>query len=247
MAENSKIAWTHHTWSPWVGCTRVSPACDFCYAESWAARSGSPQLWQGERRRTSKTYWHKPANWNRKASRDSLQVRVFPSLCDPFDNQVPDEWRRDFWDVIRYTPYLDWLLLTKRPQNIAKMLPPTWWGEGWPNVWLGTTAEDAKHYQQRWPHLAAVPSAVRFLSYEPALGPIGDLRLAASGAPQWVIVGAESGSHRRPMDSAWPRAVRHQCQRSGVPFFYKQAVEGRKMVSLPELDGRQWAEFPTRP
>lgn len=178
MAENSKIEWTDHTFNPWVGCTKVGPACDHCYAEAWARRTGSPQLWQGERRRTSEANWRQAQKWNAEAERTGKRAKVFcASLADVFDNRVPDEWRRDLWDMILTTPALDWLLLTKRPQNIAKMLPTERdgkaWGDGWPNVWLGTTVENQEQADLRIPHLLDTPAAKRFLSCEPLLEPIG--------------------------------------------------------------------------
>ncbi|MDB5409277.1 MAG: hypothetical protein JWL84_4189 [Rhodospirillales bacterium] len=203
MAENSAIEWTDHTFNPWVGCTKVSPACDHCYAESWAKRTGGAHLWQGERRRTSPANWRQPLKWNREAegaqyawntAKASLfdgdeaamiekgwikptRPRVFcASLADVFDNQVPDEWRSDLWLLISSTPHLDWLLLTKRPQNILKMLPRMAAVPGllwpWPNVWLGTTVENQDEADRRIPHLLGAPAAVRFLSCEPLLGSV---------------------------------------------------------------------------
>lgn len=175
MAENTKIEWADHTFNPWVGCTKVSPACDHCYAESWAKRAGSPELWTGQRRRTKEANWQKAIKWNREAARLGIRYRVFcASLADVFDNQVPTRWRDDLWHWIELTPHLDWLLLTKRPQNIAKFLPDPRtgvkpWDDGWPNVWLGTTAENQTELNRRAPHLARVPAAVRFLSCEPLL------------------------------------------------------------------------------
>jgi len=245
MAANSKIEWCDHSFNPWLGCTKVSPACDHCYAESWAKRTGAGHLWQGERRRTSASNWQLPVKWNRQAEAEGRRFRVFcASLADVFDNQVPGRWRDDLWHRIEQTPNLDWLLLTKRPQNIAKMLPDPRtgtrpWDDGWPNVWLGTTAEDARHYRQRWQHLAAVPAALRFLSYEPALDDLGDLDLGRTGAPNWIIAGGESGPGARPMHPVWVRSVRYQCRIAGVPFFFKQWGE-----YLPEDEfdayGFQW-------
>jgi protein gp37 len=133
---------------------------------------------------------------------------------------VPEAWRTDLFKQIRETPNLDWQLLTKRPQNISKMLPPDW-GNGYPNVWLGTTTEDQEHYEQRWPILARIPAVVRFVSYEPALGP---LTLAPSNGllPDWIICGGESGCGARMMDAAWARHLRDQCRDLGLPFFMKQ-------------------------
>src|ERR1039458_2213458 len=138
MAENSKIEWTDHTFNPWWGCTPVSSACDFCYAEALSKRFGK-DLWGNKpRQRTSAQNWNQPRKWNRQAEKMGVRYRVFcASMADVFDNQVPTEWRDDLWQLIRETPHLDWLLLTKRPQNISKMLPPAIdhaelsGGEGW--------------------------------------------------------------------------------------------------------------------
>lgn len=236
MAENSKIEWCDHTFNPWVGCTKVSPACDHCYAEGWAKRTGQAHLWSGERRRTSLANWRQVAAWDRKAMVSGKRSRVFcASLADVFDNQADPEWRAMLWRLIADTSALDWLLLTKRPQNIAKMLPADW-GDGYPNVWLGTTAEDAAHYNQRWHHVAAIPAVVRFLSFEPALGAIGDLGLWSDGSPDWVIAGGESGPGARPMHPDWAREARDQCNLAGVAFFMKQmggAVKA-KMPLIPD-------------
>lgn len=177
MAENTKIEWADHTFNPWVGCTKVSPACDHCYAEGWAKRAGQANLWAGERRRTSAANWQQPVKWNRQAEREGRRFRVFcASLADVFDNQVPEAWRDALWRMILDTPNLDWLLLTKRPQNIAKMMPPEVRGhpsEGpLHNLWLGTTVENQAEAERRIPHLLAVPAAVHFLSCEPLLGPM---------------------------------------------------------------------------
>lgn len=224
MAEDSKIEWTDHTFNPWTGCTKVSPGCDHCYAESWAKRSGHVVWGNHDRKRTTDAYWRGPLLWEEKAWQffrsHGRRQRVFcASLADVFDNQAPQVWRDDLFALIRSTPSLDWLLLTKRPQNIRKMLP-TGWGDGYRNVWLGTTAEDQERYDQRWGHLAAVPAAVRFISYEPAIGP---LRLAPSGPqPDWLICGGESGGKARDMAPDWARAIADDCAARGVAFFFKQ-------------------------
>lgn len=184
MGENSKIEWTDHTWNPWIGCTKVSAACDHCYAEDWAKRFGQVE-WgpHAERRRTSPANWKEPLRWDRAAAKAGRQARVFcASLADVFDNQVPEQWRYDLWELIASTRNLDWLLLTKRPQNIAKMLPvmdsrlPGYkpWTQRWPwpNVWLGTTVENQEEANRRVPEFLAVPAAKHFLSVEPLLGPV---------------------------------------------------------------------------
>jgi protein gp37 len=222
MGENSKIEWTDHTFNPWTGCTKVSAACDHCYAEGWAKRTGKPELWEGERRRTTAENWQKPLKWDWAAAAAGERHRVFcASLADVFDNQVPVPWRRDLWHRIEQTPNLDWLILTKRPQNIAKMLPDGW-GDGWPNVWLGTTIEDAEEWRRRWPYMETIRARVRFVSYEPALGPIAGHLKGEFILPDWIIAGGESGPGARPAHPQWFRDVRDDCQRLGIAFFLKQ-------------------------
>lgn len=177
MVKNSGIEWTDHTFNPWVGCTKISPACDHCYAEGWAKRTGGAALWQGERRRTSVANWRQPIKWNQAAAIAGTRMRVFcASLADVFDNQVPEEWRADLWALIYSTPHLDWQLLTKRPQNIANMLPAGW-GDGWGNVLLGTTVEDMRQAALRLPHLLGVRCETLFVSNEPLLGPLDYTRI----------------------------------------------------------------------
>lgn len=257
MAERTEISWADATFNPWVGCTKVSAACDHCYAESWAKRSGHPELWTGERRRTSASNWRQPIKWN-AAWVEGIRRRVFcASLADVFDNQVPAEWRDDLWRLIEATPHLDWLLLTKRPQNIAKMLPPflgvnsaffyrPW---PWPNVWLGTTVENQHEANLRIPHLLRAPAAVRFLSCEPLLGPL-DFWLYLDPARQfrrhidWVIAGGESGGKARAMEMAWARSLRDQCAAADVAFHFKQWGGLRPKTNGCELDGVEHKAFP---
>lgn len=241
MGENSAIEWTHHTFNPWVGCTKVSAACDHCYAETWAKRAGTPELWQGDRRKTSAANWAKPIKWNRAAEAAGERHRVFcASLADVFDNQVPDGWRIQLIGLIAMTPHLDWLLLTKRPQNIAGMV------DAMPaNVWLGTTAENQTEFDRRWPHVAAVQATVHFISYEPALGPLS--LLDAYRGPDWVIAGGESGPGHRKPDPAWFRDLRDECATAGVPFLFKQWGGSRAKDGGRTLDGLIHDGYPTPP
>jgi protein gp37 len=187
-----------------------------------------------------------------------------------FDNQVPAEWRDDLWRLIEVTPNLDWLLLTKRPQNILKMLPPNW-GEGYPNVWLGTTVENQQEAERRIPPLLTIPAVVRFLSCEPLLGPLdltrvstfrfrgaevlnaltgrlegmfGDYCSTSLPPVDWVIVGGESGPCARELDEYWADGLREQCAEIGTAFFMKQMSGVRKPLPPipPHLMVRQ---FPT--
>jgi protein gp37 len=207
MGENSKIEWTNHTFNPWTGCTKISPACDHCYAEAWAKRSGLVRWGNHPRRRTTESYWKEPIKWNACAFKreHGHWSRVFcASLADVFDNQVPLEWRGDLFALIRKCPRLDWLLLTKRPQNIKKMLPADW-GRGYQNVWLGVTAENQMFFDQRWKLLQNIPAAIKFISYEPALGP---LRLPKHNPlPDWLISGGESGGGARSLVPQWVRNI----------------------------------------
>ncbi len=187
MAEQSKIEWTDHTFNPWEGCQKVAPECDNCYAEARDVRFTGGTHWgpKAPRRRTSAQNWQKPRKWNAQAEAflaiHGRRQRVFcASLADVFDNAVDPAWRSDLWALIRECDQLDWLLLTKRPQNMAKMLPPDW-NDGWPNVWLGTSAGTQKTADQNIPHLLKTPAAIRFVSAEPMLGPI-DLGAAWHGS-----------------------------------------------------------------
>lgn len=178
MAEQSKIEWTDHTFNPWEGCQAVAPECDNCYAEARDQRFTGGTHWgpKAPRRRTGPQNWNKPRRWNAQAeafaATHGRRQRVFcASLADVFDNAVDPAWRDDLWNLIRECDQLDWLLLTKRPQNIRKMLPPDW-GNGWAHVWLGTSAGSQKTAETNIPALLAVPAAVRFVSAEPMLGPM---------------------------------------------------------------------------
>lgn len=238
MAEASAIAWTDSTFNPWIGCMKVSAGCDFCYAEDmmdkryhrveWGQRKTdetTPSV--GTRSRTSPQYWRQPITWNKHfaafQAKHGRRQRVFcASLADVFDNQVEERWRTDLWKLIWDTPNLDWLLLTKRPENIEDMLPESWQSHAneWSHVWLGTTCENQENYDRRWPILSRSRARVRFISYEPAIGPlhIGNYQ----SVPDWLICGGESGKSFRPMDSAWARNLKFECEHYEVPFFMKQ-------------------------
>lgn len=236
MGDATKIEWCDATFNPVIGCQEVSAACDFCYAREMNARWGWVKGWgpHGERKRTSPSNWRKPYVWAKAARASGKRPRVFcASLADVFDNRWPKGTREDLFKVIRETPELDWLLLTKRPENMRKMLPADW-GIGWHNVWLGTTAEDQDHFNRRWRILHGIPAVVRFISYEPALGALDISRwfLTADSDvnvmrlhPDWFICGGESGRTPRMMDPEWARALRDQCAELGVAFFLKQMTD----------------------
>lgn len=242
MGENSKIEWCDHTFNPWIGCQKVSPGCDHCYAEAMMDHRYHKVEWgpHGERKRTSAANWRKPRQWAKAARGTGRRPRVFcASLADVFDNQVPSEWRRDLFDLIAATPELDWLLLTKRPENLLRMWPTGYW----PNIWLGTTCEDQEHYNRRWPILAETRGAkIRFISYEPAIGPLlphGKVVNSNLLLPDWLICGGESGVAARQMDPDWARAARDECSCVGTAFFMKQ-MTGK----LPIPNDLMVREFP---
>lgn len=242
MAEISDISWTDSTFNPWIGCTKVGPGCDHCYAEALDKR----HKWKGathwgagvERMRTSPSNWAKPLAWNRKAVASGKPWRVFcASLADVFDNDVPDEWRYDLWQLIGVTPALTWMLLTKRIGNAAKMLPapiPGDW-QHFPNVWLGATIVNQEEADRDAPKLLATPAAKRFVSYEPALGPVDWTKFPGI---DWIIVGGEStqGAKARTFDIRWARNTISQARETGAAPFVKQ------LGSLQGLKDRAGAE-----
>ncbi|MBO6903155.1 MAG: phage Gp37/Gp68 family protein [Rhizobiaceae bacterium] len=247
MADTTQIEWTDRTFNPWTGCTKISPGCDHCYAESWSKRSGHVQWGNHPRKRTTEAYWRAPLAWQKDAEsfqrNHGRRQRIFcASLADVFDNQIDPMWRVELFDLIRATPALDWQLLTKRPQNIRKMLPTTWGDSGWQNVWLGFTAEDQIRFDQRKRFISEIPATVWFVSYEPAIGPlrIGD----NDPAPDWLIVGGESGPGARPMKPQWVDQVLSDCRARGIAPFFKQwgQYENNPLtgqLSLPRTELKQ--------
>lgn len=176
MAENTKIEWAHHTFNGWIGCTKVGPGCDHCYAEDLSrARLGVAWGPGQPRRRTAASTWKQPRRWNNKAAKEGVRYRVFcSSLADVFDNEVPAEWRADLFQLIREAPHLDWLLVTKRVGNVLKMSEAA--GRLPENVWLGITVVNQTEAERDIPKLRNLRKLydlpVAFLSIEPMLEPI---------------------------------------------------------------------------
>lgn len=279
MSAQTGIEWCDSTFNPWMGCTKVSPACDHCYAERETRRFGRVEWGAGKPRVRTTSVWNYPARWNRetfvecdcgyRGTLDQLTTnavhrcnlkfrparrRVFcASLADWLDNEVPIEWLVDLLDLIRRTPNLDWLLLTKRIGNWRTRLGAAlnasnsidlreWialWlhGDAPRNVWIGSTVIDQPETDRDVPKLLAVPALVRFLSIEPMLGPIefSDVSRRSDCAQQlgkkaldgidWIIAGGESGPQARPSHPDWYRSLRDQCAAVGVPFLFKQHGE----------------------
>lgn len=303
MAENSKISWTEHTFNPWVGCTKVSPGCAHCYAETLMDHRYGKVKWgpQGVRIRTSAALWKKPLQWNKAQWQECIDCgwrgpvsethvdcpvcdseelkparqRAFSaSLADIFElkedqKEDMDRWRADLFKMIEDTPNLDWLLLTKRIENVGVMMPDAWLS-GFPkNVWLGTSVENQKEADERLPILEHLGRSFRpsviFVSAEPLLSAIdmdgfleeedfGDDEGQLWSRPiDWVIAGGESGPKARAMHPDWVRSLRDQCQQSGVAFHFKQwgewksadtAMEGVEFVKASKMQMCQVAGAP---
>ena len=273
MGYRSEIEWTDHTFNPWWGCTKVSPACDNCYAEAFARRLGM-NIWshRRDRRFLSDANWLLPLKWNERAAKAGIKERVFcASMADVFEwkSGLAKE-RVKLWELIESTQSLIWLLLTKRPHLVKRIVP---WGHEWPsNVWIGATVEDQKWANKRLPCLLDLPTENRFLSCEPLLSELMLEKWLATGEIGWVIAGGESGPHARPTDPDWFYRLRDQCLNFDTPFHFKQwgnwapidSVEGDipkrtvmdgfsaalgrypRKISGRSLQGREWNDVPDR-
>jgi len=227
MGKDSAIEWTDHTWNPWRGCHKVSPGCAACYMFREQRRWGhQPDVVV----RAKDATFRSPLNWP--------VGKVFTCSWSDFFIEEADEWRDEAWGIIRQTPHLTYLILTKRVENVADRLPSDW-GDGWPNVWLMASAEDQEWLERRAEFLR-IPAVLHGLSFEPLLGPVNitdqpwwDWRYTYSyfkaaypdaGPPiEWVIIGGESDFHRpRPMELDWVRDLIRQCKAARVPVFVKQ-------------------------
>lgn len=295
MGSNSKIEWTDHTFNPWIGCTKVSPACKNCYAERDMDHRYGKVAWgpDGTRVKTSDDNWRNPIKWDREAAESGVRKRVFcASLADVFEDwQGPildhkgkqiwvnesglwvtddgmqgfayrkrhvtmDDVRSELFRLIDSTPNLDWLLLTKRPENIRPMILDLKGFRLPPNIWLGTSVETQEYADKRIPKLLKCRdlSPVLFLSCEPLLGEL-DLGGFFSDIPScdfdpgidWVIAGGESGPNARPSHPDWFRSLRDQCNSAGVPFFFKQWGEIVQSLEPVQCRNRSTGNFETIP
>lgn len=261
MGKNTEIPWCHHTFSPWGGCTRVSAGCGDatgggCYAETLAKRFQKIHgTWgmNGRRVVASENMWRQPLKWNRAAEKEGVRKRVFcASMADVFEDRTDLVMVRNrLFTLIGSTPMLDWLLLTKRPENVAG------WEHWHRNAWLGVSVENQEMAEKRIPILLDLKRRydipVAFLSVEPMLGAV-DIFLKGTvdihghfGAFDWVICGGESGANARPMEMSWALDLRRQCAKAGIPFFMKQGSAAnwpdfKNFSSFPP--GLQVREFP---
>lgn len=252
MGATTGISWTSMTYNPWTGCQRTSPGCAACYMYADKKRYGqNPRLVARTKDATflAPFKWHKEVEQGKRTGHDRL---VFTCSWSDFFLEEADVWRPDVWEIIRQTPGLIYQVLTKRPDRIRDHLPSDW-GQGWPHVWLGISAENQVWFVRRWNILKRIPARLRFVSYEPALGPL-DLYagLLATDCgyycdeavghvdhgpwPAWVLAGGESGPNARPCDPAWIASLYAQCQEAGVAFFCKQdsGLRSGKQGRIPD-------------
>jgi protein gp37 len=234
VSAQSTIEWTDATWNPVTGCDKVSPGCRHCYAETFAERwrgiPGHPYE-QGFDLRLWPERLELPLRWKKPR-------RIFVnSMSDLFHEDVPLRFIRDVFATMQKAAWHTFQVLTKRSERLAGLAPELIWPA---NVWMGVTVE-ASEYLWRVDHLRKVPSAVRFLSLEPLLGPLVDLDLSGI---DWVIVGGESGPGARPIEADWIRDIRDKCQWQRVPFFFKQWGGVRKKRNGRILDGQTWDGMP---
>jgi len=251
VGDKTHIQWTGpngHTWNPWQGCDKVSPACDFCYMYRDKKRYGQDP--EAVVRSATRTF-NAPLRWQREAKAAGRVDLVFTCSWSDWFHKDADAWRDDAWAIIRQCPNLIFMVLTKRVNLIETRLPKDW-GKGYDNVWLGVSVETQAWAQKRIPKLALIPAKVRFLSVEPQLGPItlfgedaddgkgpagryvsvlkDSLEMGqyyddeARPDVDWVIVGGESGGpdESRPFDPEWAKDIVGECDNAGVAVFVKQ-------------------------
>tara|TARA_R110002020_G_scaffold383182_1_gene593840 strand:- start:1720 stop:2715 length:996 start_codon:yes stop_codon:yes gene_type:complete len=269
--KHTNIHWSDSTWNTHNGCQKISPGCDNCYADSQTgpnSRTGfgtgdkplifgkgrvsakgtnGTQSWeviQG-RKKMAESNWKKPLTRNNRAAKNqSIALSFSNSMGDWLeDNPYVNELRPRLWDIIRKTPYIHWQLCTKRANRIEECLPPDWndYENGYPNVWLGVSVESKPWAFRANKYLSNIRAAVRFVSFEPALEPIHDALDYTN--IDWVIVGGESGTNRRPFDMNWAKLMQKECEANNVTFFFKQEgahYSGRN----PFLDGEKHYNFP---
>lgn len=247
MVNSSDIEWTEATWNPIAGCTMVSPGCTNCYAQRMAGRlqamgmakyagttrrSGGRHVWTG-RVNVDERAFDAPLRWRKP-------LRIFVnSMSDLFQDGVPEDTIAALWRTMHDAHWHTFQVLTKRPERMRSVLSQSRFPR-LPNVWLGTSVESAE-YKDRITALRSVPAYVRFISFEPLLGPVTPVNLKGI---QWAIVGGESGPRARPMEREWVDALKRICQEQNVAFFFKQwgGIQKKKAGRL--LDGRTWDEYP---
>jgi len=241
MSLNSQIEWTDATWNPVRGCTKISPGCKHCYAETFAERfrgvKGHPYE-QGFDLRLVPEKLTEPFTWR------SPKLVFVNSMSDLFQPGVPDDYVAAVGEVMVKANWHTYQVLTKRSERLTDMLNERLrFAAAQKHIWWGVSVEDRKYGLPRIEHLREAPAAVRFLSVEPLLEDLGNIDLDGI---DWVIVGGESGPGARPIRKEWVISIREQCQSARVPFFFKQWGGVRKAVNGRKLDGRTYNEYPVR-
>ena len=246
MAETTKIQWTHHTFNPWVGCTKVSPGCANCYAEvDTPSRVFGVKWGKGnQRHRTSEANWKKPLTYNRKAAKAGTRSRIFcASLCDVFDSEVPQFWRDDLWALIEKCSHLDWQLLTKRLNvmgldELLGMVPELWRHQFPPNVWIGHSICTQAEADAVIPELLKINAPVRFVSLEPLLERVS---IAHASGLEWAIIGGESGTKAREFQAEWGTQLLSECRALGIKPFMKQV--GDRPVGAGDIHAKKGGDM----
>lgn len=241
MAQVSRIEWTEATWNPVRGCTKISPGCKHCYAETFAERfrgvAGHPYE-QGFDLRLVPEKLAEPLRWV------APKMIFVNSMSDLFHERVPDDYIVGVARVMVTAKWHTFQVLTKRSRRLCKLLSTKLrFAAAYPNIWWGVSVENQKYGLPRVDDLRSSPASIRFLSIEPLIQELGSLDLRGIG---WVIVGGESGPGARPMRKEWVLSIRNQCQNAGVPFFFKQWGGVRKSAAGRKLDGKTYDEFPRR-
>jgi protein gp37 len=241
VADHSKIEWTDATWNPVRGCTKISPGCKHCYAETFAERfrgvAGHPYE-QGFDPRLVPEKLNEPLKW------PTPRMVFVNSMSDLFHTYVPDEYIERVTEVMVTANWHTYQVLTKRVERLRELLSDRLhFGGQASNIWWGVSVENKKHGLPRIDHLRRAPARVRFLSIEPLLEDVGELDLSGI---HWVIVGGESGHGARPIRREWVINILRQCRKQGVQFFFKQWGGVHKSKAGRALDGRTYDEFPAR-
>ena len=234
MAQKSPIEWTGSTWNPVTGCSKISPGCKNCYAERMAKRltaMGQRNYQQGFKVACHEHALELPLHWKKP------QTIFVNSMSDLFHKEVPEDFILKIFEVMEEASWHTFQVLTKRSERLLELSESIKWPD---NVWCGVSVEN-QDCVYRIDHLRRIPSAIRFISFEPLLGPLIGLDLTNI---DWVIVGGESGPGARPMKKSWVIEVRNQCIEAGVPFFFKQWGGVNKKKNGRSLDGRTWSELP---
>ena len=236
MSVNSPIEWTECTWNPATGCSKISPGCKNCYAKRMARRlqaMGQENYRNGFEVTTHERMLNRPSEWRKP------RMIFVNSMSDLFHPAVSEKFICAVFDVMQNNRRHNFQILTKRAKRLERLSSHLPWPE---NVWMGVSVE-TEDYMFRIDHLRKTPAHIKFISFEPLLGPVPCLDLTTI---DWVIVGGESGPGARPMSKKWVIDIRDKCLSSSVPFFFKQWGGVKRKLSGRKLDGRFWNQFPDK-